>query len=77
MRRIAGLDFSALETAFQPIVDLRDGSTAGYEALMRGPEHSPLARRTSCSPPPARRTGSPTWTWPAATPPSARRTGTA
>ncbi len=44
MGRIAGLDFGALETAFQPIVDLRDGSTAGYEALMRGPEHSPLAR---------------------------------
>jgi EAL domain-containing protein (putative c-di-GMP-specific phosphodiesterase class I) len=38
------LDLAALETAFQPIVDLRDGSTVGYEALMRGPEHSPLAR---------------------------------
>ena len=44
MARIAGLDLNALDTAYQPIVDLRDGSTVGYEALMRGPEHSPLAR---------------------------------
>lgn len=32
----------ALETMFQPIVDIRSGSPVGYEALVRGPAGSPL-----------------------------------
>jgi EAL domain-containing protein (putative c-di-GMP-specific phosphodiesterase class I) len=32
----------ALQPIFQPIVNLQDGSTSGYEALIRGPSDSPL-----------------------------------
>ena len=32
-----------LRTMFQPIVRLATGATIGYEALVRGPEGSPLA----------------------------------
>ncbi len=31
-----------IRSVFQPIVDLETGALFGYEALARGPEHSPL-----------------------------------
>ena len=36
-----------LRTLFQPIVQLENGATVGYEALVRGPEGSPLASADS------------------------------
>ena len=35
------LDSNALQAWFQQIIDLRDGSTVGYEGLIRGPGDSP------------------------------------
>ena len=38
------LDSGKIRTEFQPIISLKDGSILGYEALSRGPEHSPLEK---------------------------------
>lgn len=37
------LEEAAVTPVFQPIVDLRRGELLGYEGLIRGPQHSPLA----------------------------------
>jgi diguanylate cyclase (GGDEF)-like protein len=36
------IEQEAITTCFQPIVNLRDGSVLGYEALSRGPQGTPL-----------------------------------
>jgi len=36
------LEYGHVTTLYQPIVDLKNGSVMGYEALSRGPEHSNL-----------------------------------